>query len=447
MKVFTVGLVAALAAGAYAGEIETTVLRQQWPWQKDVRIDYMLTGLWGETCDIEVAVKDGDKVVERSTDAFFGAFDGDLHEVSVGSRTIWWHPDVSRHGAVNAKALTFTLTPKTVSAKGDYMVIDISDSSHYTVSYLKEVPSGGWRASKYNNVYTRTKLVLRRIRAGKFMMGSPETEAGRPVDSEMSADLYNENLHEVTLTKDFWIGVYPLTLQQVRKIWPLIAPSDASTYALEGKSYARVNSHSGDLDFAAWFVGRFEMLGLESSTKWPQSYDVDDQSICGMLRSRTAGEDLEPGYVFAMPTEAQWEYACRAGTTTAYYNGYDPEVGVDGNDPHLDLIAKYTKAKPDAEWQGLGARAPNAWGLYDMLGDSWELVMDVGNWDTHGLGFNPVSDPRGPNPDKSSCYNFLRGGGWNAARFCRAAARTIGQKVDSSTKDATSVRIAFVAEN
>ena len=446
MKKAFVGIAfAAVAAAVTAGEVETTVIRQQWPWQKDVRIDYMLTGSWGETCDVEVAVKDGDKVIEKSTAAYLGAFTGDLFEIKPGSRTIWWHPDVSRHGEVNAKQLTFTLTPKTVTAKGDYMVIDLSDPSHYSVSYLNDVPAGGWKASKYNDQYLRTKLVLRRIRAGKFMMGSPTTETGRMPDDEKSSDLYNENLHEVTLTKDFWIGIFQLSLEQIRQIWPLIAPTSKTPYELNGKTYSRVNSYSGDLSWPAQPIGLFELIGLNSVTAWPGQYSVDEESICGKLQARTAGENLDAGYIFTLPTEAQWEYACRAGTKTAYYNGFDPEVAADGNDPHLDLIARYSKSKASGsgEWDGPANFAPNAWGLYDMLGDNWEMVLDVANWDYHGLGFNPVTDPRGPNVSKSNRYSVIRGGGWNAARYCRAAARKIGPGATGDGKGAYTARIVF----
>ena len=118
---------------------------------------------------------------------------------------------------------------------------------------------------------------------------------------------------------------------------------------------------------------------------------------------------------YALPTEAQWEYAARAGSTTAFANGEITETG-DGYDPVLDSMG-WSTYNSDSSTHSVAQKDPNAWGLYDMHGNVFEWCQDWYDYYPSGS----VTDPEGP----SSCsYRVSRGGSWSSrARICRSAYR------------------------
>ena len=167
------------------------------------------------------------------------------------------------------------------------------------------------------------------------MMGSPENELGRSDD---------ETLHKVTLTQDFLMNKY-ITNEHLKC---KISDCNGVNYSLLPLSYV---SRKDSLDF------------------------------CNILNKKLAFS-LPAGYAFSLPTEAQWEYACRAGTNTALYNGKNL-TAKEGECPNLDNIAWYlgnSGCDPESARQGcvynVGEKYPNAWGLYDMLGVTWEWCYD-----------------------------------------------------------------------
>jgi formylglycine-generating enzyme required for sulfatase activity len=136
---------------------------------------------------------------------------------------------------------------------------------------------------------------------------------------------------------------------------------------------------------------------------------------CTMLtqRERAAGR-IATNCVYRLPTEAEWEYACRAGTSTRFYYGDDPGY------TNLTNYAWYGAKSGDIT-HPVGQKLPNAWGLYDMHGNVWNWCQDWFDYYTGGLAL----DPQGPsNPTFFPRSNVIRGGRWSAlARFCRSAER------------------------
>ena len=185
------------------------------------------------------------------------------------------------------------------------------------------------------------------INAGSFMMGSKKGANGKPV-------------HKVAITKPFYMGVYEVTQAQ----WK----------ALLG-------------DNPLWFKG--DGLPVENI-----SWD-DCQKFLAKLQEKAG-----PGMICRLPTEAEWEYACRAGSQTAYCFG-DDKGG-------LGDYAWY-RANSENKTHPVGQKKPNAWGLYDMHGNVWE-------WCADGYGFlyyakSPAEDPKGA---AETDYRVLRGGSWES---------------------------------
>ena len=255
---------------------------------------------------------------------------------------------------------------------GLYLVVDLTggtDAKNYPVSYLTGEPNGGW-----TDEYKTDKLVMRRIESGKFDMGSPEDEQGRK-DQKMQ--------HKVTLSKAFYIGVFEVTQRQ----WKLVMGSNPSNFKDNSDIYPVEQ------------VSYLDIRGSGDGAKWPVNNSVDATSFMGKMRAQA-------GKAFDLPTEAQWEYACRAGRT-----------GVNAGKDDLDDMVWYND-NSSGKTHPVGQKKANAWGLYDMRGNVWEWCLD---W--HETYAPSASDPRGASSGKC---RIPRGGSWNsAANGCRAVSRLV----------------------
>ena len=209
-------------------------------------------------------------------------------------------------------------------------------------------------------------LELIRIPAGKFMMGSPVTEQDRQSCEGPQ--------HQVTLTQDYYLGVTPVTKRQ----WTAM-------------------------------MGTTPWAGQDNTN--PDSPAVcvsweDAQTFIAAVN--TLGQGL-----FTLPTEAQWEYACRAGMTTRFFWGDDPSLSL------IDLYAWYaanTVAEPYAHQVGL--KLPNPFTVYDLTGNVWEWCNDWFGFYTSRAATDPVGPVSGVN-------RVLRGGSWTSTgEGCRSASRS-----------------------
>jgi hypothetical protein len=192
-----------------------------------------------------------------------------------------------------------------------YLVIDLSGgptATNYPVSYLAGIPFDGW-----SDEFKTTKLVMRKIPAGTFTMGSPADEVGRVSDEE------TETPRVVTLTRDFYIGVFEVSQKQ----WELVTGNRPS-YFYNQNYYAR-----RPVESVSYYDIRDNPMNADDPTvSWPQNFDVTAASFMGRLRMKTGL------FGFDLPTEAQWEYACRAGTTTALNSGKN--LTGTGQDTNMD---------------------------------------------------------------------------------------------------------------
>lgn len=274
------------------------------------------------------------------------------------------------------------------------------------------------------------KLNLRWCPPGEFMMGSPADEPGR--------DPY-EIQHKVKLTKGFWLGETEVTQEQ----WTAVTGKTLRDQAKLMLADERLYPHGGKqmtLREAAKAEDANDVSSVSAANApnipiYYVSWD-DAMRFCATLTSMElkAGR-LPTGCHYTLPTEAQWEHACRAGTTTATYAGPMKVLG-ENNAPVLNKIAWYggnsgvgykgagwttigwpNQAFPNsiAGPRRVGQQEANAWGLRDTLGNLYEWVLDFSS--IYGEG--EVVDPRGPATGTAHPY---RGGAWgHYATMCRAA--------------------------
>ncbi len=220
---------------------------------------------------------------------------------------------------------------------------------------------------------------------GTFTMGSPATEADRSTDEDQAS---------VTLSRGFWLGETEVTQRQWQSVMGT-TPWKGEDLVNDGPSYpATYVSHSGD-DSAEEFCRRFT------------------------AREQASGR-LPTGWVYRLPTEAEWEYACRAGTITAFAYGDDSSKS--GNYAWTDENSRFELASEgwfesrDLYAHPVGLKRANAWGLRDMHGNVWEWCRD-----SYDVNLPGRTDPENKT---GASGRVLRGGSWGfRPAYCRSALR------------------------
>ena len=375
---------AALAAGATEVSVQNVVCAQRYPWNGIVDIDYEVVC---DDPDADVWVYatgyDGDMNVSMAPRALSG--DGAEGPVKAGQHRMTWNVTADYPGFAST---AFTVKMCALVGGAPYLVVDLSggvDALSYPVSYLNSVPAGGW-----TDEYKGDKLVLRLIPPGTFKMGSPSDELGH--------DWYSsgyETQHQVTLTKPFYIGVFECTQRQ----YELVMGSNPAYYKGNTKAVETVSYNT--------------IRGTVNGAAWPTHNQVDANSFMGRLRSKA-------NMMFDLPTEAQWEYACRAGTSTALNSGKN----LTGTENCANMAEVGWYKGNASQTQVVGQKRPNAWGLYDMHGNVAEWCLD---WWQNNLGTAAQTDPKG---GSSGSYRVVRGGCWSSyynagyAAACRSGYRS-----------------------
>jgi formylglycine-generating enzyme required for sulfatase activity/N-acetylneuraminic acid mutarotase len=230
-------------------------------------------------------------------------------------------------------------------------------------------------------------MTFNEIPAGTFIMGSPDSEPGRTTDEGPQ--------HQVTISKPFSMQTTEVTQGQ----WRAVMGNNPSWFATCGDTCPVTT------------------VSLE-----------DVQQFIAKMNQRGEG-------TYRLPTEAEWEYAARAGSTTAFVNGgitasnpdSDPDLNISGgytptasdNDPNLNVMGWYIFNSGNMT-HPVAQKQPNFWGLYDMHGNVWEMVQDY--WGSYTSA--PVTDPQGPTT--ASQHNAVRGGSWaRGAALARSASRAL----------------------
>jgi formylglycine-generating enzyme required for sulfatase activity len=329
---------------------------------------------------------------------------GDGHKILWFADRDWPGHEIAENGlTVVVKAWTKAVPP-------DYLVVDLRlahTATSETLRYYADaeaIPGG-----VTNDLYKTKKLVMRRIPAAgvTWRMGSPSGETGRSS---------SEPEHYVSFDRDYYIGVYPVTMGQYSQLCGFV-PSKAmsgfdmsivtneAAHPVGGISYAYIENDSTQ----AWLRGD----SWPRSKEWTASLFYSLGPI-GRLHALS-------GIKFDIPTEAQWEYACRAGTGTAYGTGKNCTSSKEANPcVNMDEVGWYNKNT--ATTQPVGLKTPNNWGLYDMHGNVWEWCLDWYGTISETVSSDPVTNPSGA---ASGDKRVRKGGGYSSgALYCRSASRS-----------------------
>ena len=324
--------------------------------------------------------------------------------VKTGRGTISWRPE---HLWPDQKFDTPISTAKVkawaLDAPPPYLVVWLNEEKGKVRHYECEAALPGGIT---NAIYRTKRLVMSRIPAKNvtWRMGSPESETGRQP---------SEVPHYVTFTNDYYVSVFPVTEGQGILVWG----HKPGTNVFNNDAYPVV--------FCSYNLIR----GTAPTIDWPTTGDaVASDSFLGKIRTTTSLK-------FDIPTEAQWEYAARAGSAAAYCNNLDCLTVADAADANLATIGWY---KYNSGWvrQVVGQKLPNAWGLYDVCGTIWEWTRDwVGTGVVAAYDSADVTDPAGL---VSGTWRSRRGGSYdNVPYAARCAFRT------ANTPDTVNGSISF----
>ena len=382
---------------AHGAVIQQVIVRQQWPWSTDVKVEYKLAEV---TAPVDISVKAFNGETELPLPA--EAVSGDLYGISESGIGQFIIDPVKAFGNTKVAIADFRVELELSESAANinevlYRIVDLDNGSIDDVkrsdfygnkygAYEETYTAAGgvntklsevfiWTGVTNDPAYVTSKLVLRRIPAksfGSWLMG----DTG--VNTYTASAWAKMTQHRVQLTEDYFISVFPVTQAQYEK---LTGTRGFGNYT--NKVEYPLNDAYPVL--AEWY----DIRGSES---WPDSHNVAAAKFFGLLRAKTGGSVL-----FDMPTEAQWELACRAGW--------------DENEAYTGAASLGLSALLDMGWcnvtggsggndgsmHPVGKRVPTAFGIYDMLGNCREWCLDLKYKDSNDYVYTtePVVDPVG----------------------------------------------------
>ena len=349
MRTLFILAVALMSADVFATPtVSQVAAKQRWPWSTKVDIDYWLDS--DSPADVSfTATWDGQSTPFELTGA---ALSGCTLSARPGMNHAEWDPVAAGFDA-KTPLKNFVLTPTIVSSDSKrYLVINLQTGD---CTFYADAPAGaGWNQDTYKTEY----MVFRRIPAGVYTLGYSTEQMNRLAAlGASSKDSYAALFAQrtVRITSDYYIGLFQVTNYQNSRL-------GGSGYSTTTPIAQHPNNWRGSLTDPA------------AKVNWPvEGFNVAGDSTIGRLRSLVAGK-IPSQMVVDLPTEAQWEVAARAGSTT-FYSGFGTLEST------KQEILDYQIAHSTNRTVAAGQMLPNAWGLYDTSGIAYEMTLNLATGD------------------------------------------------------------------
>ena len=402
LKIAVIATIVISSAYSYAARVSDVCYWQN-PTSKIVKVTYKLSD--GSGIPILDIRTNG---VSIGWSNLRGAY-GDVHKLvqsGTDAKTIYWHPEKAWPGYSLASGVTAVVQVYPKNNPPDVMVVNCGreyegrdDVVQYYASF-EHLSEGTVNCDAYK---TASKMAFRKIPAAGIVwrMGSPTTEKKR--DSAL------ETLHKVRLTSNYYLGVFEVTQSQYKRF--------TSSSVFTENVYFPVNGEMRPRENICWTYVRGADAVWPGTSREAAYNSVSETCFLGGLRTHTGG------LKFDLPTEAQWEFASRAGVGTAFPDGTSLVTGSETSIPYLETHVRYkNNSGQDATTLNsslstndataiVGTYLPNRWGLYDMLGNVCEMTLD---WCVkYGTSDEVIDDPFGAEaPSDANNMRTMRGGAY-----------------------------------
>ena len=295
-----------------------------------------------------------------------------------------------------------------------YMIVDLVNKpgKKWYYPFASAIPGG-----ITNDLYKTTRMAFRLVPSShvQWRMGAPSTEVG-----QTSSDRTHEPVHYVTFTSDCYLGVFPVTQYQhaLHQTGSAKNPSTVTNNLSTQAGNLPPYTDTYPVETVCWSDLRGWYNDSRYKGDWPSDRrEVSSGSVISSLRLIAKIPSLD------LPTEALWEYACRAGTDTGTYAGNLSAASSSSADPVVDRIAWYSK-NAGGFTHPVGLKEQNDWGFYDMIGNVFEWCLDQYENGGNAMSSADVTDPVGLDDSVTYWMRVKRGGSYSTDAYgCRSAKR------------------------